>query len=221
MFIQSLTTANSFQPIAFEKINKIYYLAEDANKFENDGLSIKAKKADEEIKNILNSIFINKKEINSTKECIFIRDTFNRETFGSANRYFKFSCYNPPTKARFQFQIFSESDTNDKSIITSNKIIEKFEEASQFVGKIIILNYSSYGRIKSYSFDRKLGFGPELTIYCKIVSLSSIDSTDDSKKNNSNQVMTPSQLLRKLETGEKVKKQDIIKTLKNIINENN
>ncbi|MBP7582411.1 MAG: hypothetical protein KBA61_00140 [Spirochaetes bacterium] len=221
----SITFAENKQVIDFDKLNKVFYLAKDANEYQEKGLSIKAKKADQEIRHILDSIFVNGKQISSTDSCLFVRDTFKRETLGGENRYFRLNCYESPIthtenykKNRIFFKIFSQAEINTQHNATSSAIIEKFEESKLFSGKIIITKVAYFGPEATYSFNRQLGFGPELEVFCKIVSFTPSEKQLIQDNNN---VLSPGELLRKLESGDNVPKSEIIKTLKCLIRNEN
>lgn len=154
-------------PVDFDKINKAISLFKEAAVLENEGKSVKGERKRNEAHKILDKIFKPGKTITVGENCNFIKTQYK-------SNIFEFSCgeLEDGGTLTFEFNTMWDLGSGDKNLITSDSVLEKYEDSDGgFTGKIKFLEGDdSLGKhvVSIYDLGSKY---IHLKIHCKIVSL--------------------------------------------------
>lgn len=163
-------------PVDFEKINKVAAILKEAHTLDMEGKSVKSKKKKDEGIKILNAMFKDGKVISTNGKCYFKKINNDRYL-----RSFILSCGEDYANTKISFNFKTKDDDafsgefsnfmTKRDGHTSDNVLEKFEDASTFSGKIQIYKSYADNTYSVISSDDKI----EITIKCKVLSLKSIN----------------------------------------------
>ncbi|MCL2155956.1 MAG: hypothetical protein FWH53_09855 [Leptospirales bacterium] len=190
-FSFSFLQGQSEYPFDIDSLQKIFSLLKEAERLNkesiqlnSEGKSVKSKearkeseKAKDETWAILNGNFYERKIISSTDVCYFQKTESWKHEFDLVFRDVKLD------NLKIKFKISTKKRSTyqyEKSYTTSDAVLEKYEDLKKddlFHGEIEIeRSWEEYDYIlKTISYTNS---GIELTIYCKILSLTPISNQD-------------------------------------------
>jgi hypothetical protein len=214
------------------ELNKSISLLDEAISLKEKGQIVKAKRKGLEALKNFDQLFKKNVTITTTKECAFRRiKDYNDENF--LTREFGLSCAfessgrcgnieNPRLKFIFVSSVDGYKSEFDKTSWTTSNITEFFESSEYFIGTVKIVEITIPFRSQKRTYSISNHYGDDIIfVNCKILNLTLINQPPITEKaNNINSSEdAPENVLQKLESGQDVPKEKIIKALRSLINE--
>ncbi len=208
------------------EFNNALSLFDKAVSLKVNGQTIKARRKGLEALRLFDQLFKKNMLITTTKECAFRRiknqldnDRYFTREFGLACLFNYSSMWSDVENPRLRFKFISSIDRYkskfDKNSWTASNITEAFEASEFFTGTIKVVSVSNNTHFLNSSYGDNL-----IIVNCKILNLNPIDQPPSVEKvNNINSDDTPGNVLQKLESGQDVPKETIIKVLRSLIDE--
>jgi len=209
------------------EFDKALSLFDKAVSLKINGQTIKAKREGLKALRLFDKLLKKDTLITATKECAFCRINHPLWANQILTRGFGLSCFfktddtngNDVGKSRLNFRFVTSIDRNKsgfrKASWTTPNITETFEASELFTGTIKIVDVSH----NTYSIDNNWS-DYVVTVYCKILNLTPINQPPFVEKTSGiDNEDTPGIVLQKLESGQDVPRETIIKVLRSLINE--
>ena len=159
-------------PVDFSQLNKAIVLFKEAAALQNDGQSVKSEKKRNEAYKIIDTIFKKGKTITAAEGCYFrkVRHEVNMLELSCGDDMLE-----DGGKLVFEFNTTMDRIGGVKKNLTPDSVVEVFEGAQNFTGKIQILENKDGSKhaITIYDIgDRRI----DVNVHCKILSLKAFDA---------------------------------------------